>query len=1050
MCKKMKLIMSLCLSMTVCSAFSQSWSEFKHVPDSTRTKVWWFHGDTETTQAGITADLEAFRQAGIGGVVYYDQSHGEGKNALPGFSPEWWKMFVFAAQEAHRLGLSFETHLSNGYVAGGPWIKENEGMKYLVSGDTLVHGGKTFSGVIRIPYNRGTYRKDVAVLAFPVRKNEWTRRTLLSDTVLTDVHQQHDIDVDMGTVFTARSMTYDVTQRGRTATRCMNAPGKPAEQFFGMKYTIEPAVGELMVSNDGIHYQTVCIIKPIYETNAVWSGQTISFPAVSGRYFRLRLHDWCLPEEKNQSMKIKFMRLNSQAETDLWEEKAGLVSNHIFSNDTPDYAPQEVIHATDIINITDKMDSKGVLTWKAPKGDWVLMRFAVAPTLARTRHGRRNLLGLECDKMNAEAATITWKSYFKVMDDTLRAHHLKIDGLAMDSHEAGAQNWTEGMEYAFRSLRGYDLMRVLPVMAGYVVDSKECTDTILYDVRRTIADQISRVYFGTLDSLCRAHGTPFTAQAIGNGLCIVGDPIQAKSYVIKPESEFWQYQADGNYDVKECSSAAHIYNKPIASAEAFTDAHYSDPLGSSKTRADHAWCMGINEFVVCASAYQPWLDKFPGNTVGGRQYSLNRNNSYWPYSKPFWDYQARGNYLMRQGKAMIDFCVYLGGDAPVKIEAYRLPDIPKGFDFDAFTTDALVKRMDADSNGAFIPGCMRYKLMILPREGLRTPQELARITQLIKKGMTAYCERKNFIDDLEKGYTASTYPANVKVSGVKQIGKGRLYWGMSLSEAVNKMGLQPDVDVKDSPSDKEKLMFCHRQTADTDIYLLDNHNSEALDAHLALRSKHPYLQRWNPDTGERTALKGTSADFQCHLAANESTFIVCTDHPENIPADDCENQPQTLAELNGKWRVDFDPKWGGKGEETFDSLYDWTQSSEPAVKYYSGTAVYTREFKCNGQQKARRVYLQFSRLCDIADVELNGKNVGIVWCAPYEIDVTDQLRRGSNQLKIRVANSLVNRMIRDESLPLKDRITYAYPSIAKATDHLLPSGIIGQLSLVQR
>ena len=73
---------------------------FLHPQDTARTKVWWFHGETEGTHQGITADLEAFRQAGVGGVVYYDQVHGNGEGAAQVFSPEWWDEIVFSAQEA--------------------------------------------------------------------------------------------------------------------------------------------------------------------------------------------------------------------------------------------------------------------------------------------------------------------------------------------------------------------------------------------------------------------------------------------------------------------------------------------------------------------------------------------------------------------------------------------------------------------------------------------------------------------------------------------------------------------------------------------------------------------------------------------------------------------------------------------------------------------------------------------------------------------------------------------------------------------------------------
>lgn len=123
-------------------------SSFVTPPDSSRTKVWWFHGDTETTCEGITADLEAYKEAGLGGVVYYDQVRGKAENALDAFSPEWWEMFVFAAKEAKRVGLSFETHFSNGYCTGGPWITEQLGMQMLVSTDTLIKGGTTFDGLL--------------------------------------------------------------------------------------------------------------------------------------------------------------------------------------------------------------------------------------------------------------------------------------------------------------------------------------------------------------------------------------------------------------------------------------------------------------------------------------------------------------------------------------------------------------------------------------------------------------------------------------------------------------------------------------------------------------------------------------------------------------------------------------------------------------------------------------------------------------------------------------------------------------------------------------
>lgn len=76
------------------------WNSFVNPPDDTRTKVWWFHGETPTTREGIDADLREFKAKGVGGVVYYDQVHSKAPGALPSMSPEWWEMLKYAAQRA--------------------------------------------------------------------------------------------------------------------------------------------------------------------------------------------------------------------------------------------------------------------------------------------------------------------------------------------------------------------------------------------------------------------------------------------------------------------------------------------------------------------------------------------------------------------------------------------------------------------------------------------------------------------------------------------------------------------------------------------------------------------------------------------------------------------------------------------------------------------------------------------------------------------------------------------------------------------------------------
>lgn len=1058
---------------------------FSVPPDSTRTKVWWFHGETETTREGITADLEAYRRAGVGGVVYYDQVHNKKTpRALDAFSPEWWEMLIFSAREAERLGLTFECHVSNGYVAGGPWITPEMGMQRVAAVDTVLVGGQSVE--VKLPRPSSSYYKDIAVLAFPAssagREDSRSLRPRVSSNLptlpveslfrpgvkLTSIPVPEKgtsvyVYLDFGREFTARSLTYQVAPRGKATTSATNVPGPPADTFVGTGYQVLPPLGQLEVSDDGRHYRPVCDLLPVYRAHSSWKQKTVSFPVVTARYFRLNLHDWTTPDKPRLAMQLGDVCLSSKAAVDCWEEKSGLYAEYIEAGATPHYSRSEVIDTASVIDLTALLDDDGMLRWQAPEGLWTVLRVTHVPTGSKTKHGRPNLLGLECDKMSVEAAECQWRHYFGAIADTLTRHGIALQGMAMDSHEAGSQNWTPGFDREFRARRGYDLKKYLPVMAGYVVGSSQESEAFLYDVRRTVADLIADNYYATFDRLCRERGLDFTAQATGNALCIVADPIQAKGRVAKPQGEFWAIHPDGNYDIKECSSAAHLYAKPIASGEAFTDAKFAHSPAYLKSLADYAYCFGINEFVVCASAYQPWLDSVPGNTGGGRHYCLNRNNTFWPYSRPFWDYQARCAYLMRQGRPVVDLAVYLGENAPVKILTYRLPEIPSGYDFDAFTSDALFRRMEVRDGRVVLPDGMSYRMVILPRNGELTLAALKKIASFVEAGVPVYGPRPTGspthvdrdCDEEYRRWVAALWGETPVSQGRRSYGRGTVYWGMPLHEAVAEAGFTPDLALMHGDVKKGKLYFTHRRLADADIYFLDNHTQWPLSDTIIFRSAYRQAQLWNPVDGRRYAVPalpmndGTVA-LPLELAPREACFVVLADVPsDTLPAARwlCRER---VAEVDGPWQVYFDPDKGGPGEVVFHRLTDWTTHADARIRYYSGTALYRGQLAVQRRNARERVCLRFSSLGAVARVVVNGREAGIVWCSPWEVDLTPFVHDGDNVLELYVANSLMNRMIGDALRPADERITYAWPEIVTPTDTLVASGIAGPVSLLYR
>lgn len=1059
--------------------------EFRFPNDSARTKLWWFHGETETTKEGITADLEAFKQAGIGGVVYYDQVHGKGADASPVFSKDWWEKLIFSVSEAKRLGLTFEVNVSNGYVAGGPWITKKLSMQKVVASDTVVSGNCQFSGRLPLPTSQSEFW-DFAVIAFPVTgtvETSMSRKPELSSNMegvpLESLFVENGkfvemprllpgesvyIKMDFGSPFSARSFTYSANPRGKARTCAMNIPGHSSDQFYGAMYEALPDMGELEASDDGLHYKKVCKLKPVYQGVSTKCRQhTVTFPEVKSRFFRIHLHDWADSKNRYSKLLIGGLLLSSQEKVNNWEDKAGFNSDFIENEERSSLPSTDAINPADVIDLTKQVDGNGVLNWNVPQGEWMIMRFAHESQGGYTKHGRTGLKGLECDKMSAEAAIVQWKNYFKVIYDSLSVRGCPPSGMIMDSHEAGAQNWTPGFGQEFMKRKGYDIHPYLPALMGYVVGSAEISDRFLYDMRRTIADLISDRYYGTLDSLCLDAGIDFTAQAIGNALNIVGDNIQAKGRVQKPQGEFWAYQTHGSYDIKEASSAAHLYGKKVASAEAFTDAKFSHSLADLKSLADYALAFGSNEFVVCASAYQPWTDKIPGNTGGGRHYCLNRNNAYWNYSRPFWDYQARCAGLLRKGIPVIDLCVYLGDNPPVKLLSHRLPEIPEGYNFDVCTTDALINRTKALNGDIVLPDGMKYRMLVLQKDCNMTLAALRHIVTLVEQGVALYGERPAYPvslaervhDDEYDKMVASLWGSGKKDRGIRSLGKGHVYWGITLEEALQKEGIHPDIALKSGNEPENKVYFTHRHLPNIDIYFINNHSENVFSDFVHLRTGRKYAEYWDPVSGECYSLPvilgGNSLSLRLSLAARESGFIIVSDRKnDSLPARGFTTDKAKKCIVNGDWKVYFDPRWGGPGEVIFTQLTDWSKAKEPGIVYYSGTAVYKKNIHIDKKEKGKQILLRFDRLGSLARIYLNGHEVSTLWCSPWEADLTRWAVEGENSLEIHVVNSLMNRMIGDASLPQNERFTYAYPAIATSKDTLVPSGIIGNVYLVVR
>ncbi len=836
----------------------------------------------------------------------------------------------------------------------------------------------------------------------------------------------------------------------------------------------------LEASDDGQNFRKVVTVPeggdPEY---------TLSFAPVTAKYFRvvftptpppplpawarnINPHSLGIPVPPTpKSYKIAEMVLHPGARVNRFEEKAAFVPvPDLYEFATPEVPASEAIRKQDVINLTSRMRPDGSLDWTPPPGHWVVLRFGYS-LLGITNHpATAEATGLEVDKLNRTYVRNYMNNYLDSYKNTVGANMMGAHGIEYvitDSWEAGSQNWTDDMIAQFRRRRGYDPVPWMPVLTGEIVQSAAASDRFLWDFRKTIADLIADEHYGQLEASLKERGMGHYGESHESGRAFVGDGMEVKKMDDVPMGAMWtqmpgvnHVQYDYNADDRESAAVAHIYGQNLAAAESMTAAGgaWMWSPATLKPTADQEFINGINRFVIHESAHQPLVGPHtaPGLTLGPFGQWFNRNETWADEARPWVDYLARTSYLLQEGRFAADLVYFYGEDSNLTaIFHEKAPNVPATYGFDYINADALIHELSVRDGRITTKSGMSYRVLGLdPYSEHMSLPVLRAIRQLVEDGAVVAgpkpIDDPSLADDQAEFHRLDNELFG-QGTGVHKVGKGTVYAGEDLNSVFQQLQIPPDFDYP-GPRQGQGIQFVHRILPDGGLYFLDNRSDQGVSVDASFRVTGKAPEFWHAETGKSEPASYTISSGRTtvpiHLEAWGTVFVVFRKPASGQSRELPKVTERDLKTVEGPWEVSFQPDRGAPASITFDHLISWPDSSDAGVKYFSGTGTYQKTVQAPSDwfSNGSHIWIDLGEVKNLADVTVNGKDLGVVWHAPYRVDVTSALKPGTNEVTIAVTNAWVNRLIGDQQ-PGATKYTYADVKPYRADSPLLPSGLIG-------
>jgi hypothetical protein len=999
-------------------------TQFVAPPSWARPHTWWHWMGGNVSKEGITADLESMKEAGIGGAHIFDAGQGIPAGPVDYNSPQWRELMAYAMAEAQRLGLDMTMHNCSGWSSsGGPWVKPEDAMKKVVWSETRVNATKAETVEVQLnkPQIIGGYYKEIGLWVFPTpqsgEKNDVASFVGLSGNPGSDASLkwpqidnarllalQVKIDSDGKVKVNLNKGNWTILRLGSTLTGARNVASRPTGEGLEVDKLSDESLDRFLEGGlmplfkeigDPVGKAFSTVLIDSYETGFQnWT------PELLKEFKRLRGYsaDPYLPAlagyvVKDNETTLRFLYDYRRTIADLWAEN---YSGHFAS----------------------RLQEKGLKLAIEPYGNGSFDPFTYA----------------------------------------------KSAGLIMGEYWTGDANLNGSVKQAAsvahvygHSVVGAESLTAVPSRAGWRNQPRQWKPF----ADEAYATGISRVIYHR-----------FAHQPWANGVLPGMTMGPWGSHVDRTET-FWSYMADWDGYLSRCQYLLQsgVFCADIClftgegSPQQYTGEGYqlpevpkgydydfcgSDPLMSLRvlngllllpngatyrvlalpntTQMTVELAQKIKKLVESgATVVGPRPVKSPSLADGKKGDGIVAQ-----IGSELWGATPSGSKVFGKGR------VYWGVDLA---KVLRQQGIGPDFSSNESKLHIIHRRLD-ETDIFFVASSRKSAETVECRFRIygRVPEVWNPQTGKISDASVWRSTRWGTEVEVPLDVDGSTFVVFRRpLMGVNHLVQVDAKLAKDVDSARKPLRI---VSAQYGKLDDKAMMIdvtdlLQKEIRDASLSLVVSNDTMGGDPAYQVVKQLQVVYQYGEerktltvDENQELALgdvPDANAAFPYEVVPSEKgvTFNVWEDGrymirwATNVTAQVASTKLDEPIKVDGKWNVRFPAGWDAPESTVFDKLISWTDHTIFGIKYFSGTATYSKKINVPSEwlAKGSKVYLDLGDVRELARVRLNGKLVGTFWKPPFRVDITSYAKTGANDLEVDVTNLWVNRLIGDEQFP---------------------------------